>query len=85
MICSVDVARSAIRDLSKLPKNQQELLKIPIIDLGLNPFPEGYKKLKGFEIYRIRKGDYRILYEFDKRLRQVRVSRVQHRSDVYRG
>jgi mRNA interferase RelE/StbE len=49
-----------------------------------DPFPRGFKKLKGSEGYRIRVGDYRVLYRVDRAARLVRVGVIGHRKEVYR-
>ena len=53
--------------------------------LAENPFPRGVEKLSGSEhAYRIRLGDYRVVYEVVAELKLVEVQRVRHRKDVYR-
>jgi len=53
--------------------------------LAANPRPHGSKKLKGpFERYRLRQGDYRVLYEIRHEVLIVSVIHVGHRKDVYR-
>jgi mRNA interferase RelE/StbE len=52
--------------------------------LAENPCPRGVKKLKGLSGYRLRVGDYRILYDVIPRERRVVVYAVGHRRDVYR-
>jgi mRNA interferase RelE/StbE len=50
-----------------------------------NPRPFGSEKLEGFETtYRVRQGDYRIVYDIDDVVRTVFVLKVRHRKDVYR-
>ena len=53
--------------------------------LANEPLPHGSQKLSGFErTYRLRVGDYRIIYEVFTEARFVEVQRVRHRKDVYR-
>ncbi|MEI9956378.1 MAG: type II toxin-antitoxin system RelE/ParE family toxin [Ferruginibacter sp.] len=74
---------TAKKQLQKLPTNITDKLIVAIQALAKNPRPEGYKKLKGRPGFRIRKGDYRIIYEiFDDKL-IVSVIAVAHRKDVY--
>ena len=68
----------------KLIEKVAERMCTALNDLQVNPRPPGAKKLTGQESYRIRKGDYRILYTIDDRARLVRVYRIGHRRDVYR-
>jgi mRNA interferase RelE/StbE len=49
-----------------------------------DPFPHGVKKLKARDGYRVRVGDYRILFTVNRAARLVRVGAIGHRKDVYR-
>lgn len=77
---------SALEELENLPtlKLKRQVAK-RIEALGANPFPQGYEKLSGYrDLYRLRQGMYRIIYEVvDHELRVV-VVRVAHRAVVYR-
>ena len=54
--------------------------------LATEPLPQGSQKLSGSErTYRIRVGDYRVIYEVFTGSRTVEIQRVRHRKDVYRG
>ncbi len=75
----------ARRVLAKLPRDIQARLLARIELLGTNPRPQGAVKLSGHEAYRVRVGDYRIIYSvLDDRL-LVLVVDVGHRREVYRG
>jgi mRNA interferase RelE/StbE len=64
MAYSIDFEPVALRQLNKLDKNIQARLRPKIFALAENPRPPGVKKLQGYEnTYRIRVGDYRIVYE----------------------
>jgi mRNA interferase RelE/StbE len=79
------LARQAERDLKKLPAEIFRRIVRELRALAQVPRPPGCRKLTGSESdYRIRVGDYRILYEIDDEARQVRILRVGHRRDVYR-
>ncbi len=80
----VEVQRSAERDLNRLSAELFERVTTEISALAEDPHPPGAQKLVGLEGYRIRVGDYRILYELDDTTRVVFVTRVRHRRDVYR-
>ncbi len=55
-----------------------------IAELGENPFPRGIVKLHGEEnIYRLRVGDYRVLYEFYPQQLVILIAKIDHRSTVY--
>ena len=78
----------AQRQLRKLPLSVVERLKPAILGLAEDPRPSGAKKLKGkrsrFEQWRVRVGDYRILYEIHDEVLVVLVITIAHRKDVYR-
>ena len=52
--------------------------------LGNDPRPTAGEKLSGQPRYRVRQGDYRVVYEFDEQRRVVTIIKVCHRRDVYR-
>lgn len=81
----VEVARRAIKVLSTLPRGDQQRIRAAIDLLAAEPRPPGCTKLAGeSHTYRVRTGDYRIVYDvFDDRL-VVQVVRIGHRRDVYR-
>jgi len=74
----------ANRQFRKLPKNLQARLTPHLDALTQNPRPSGIEKLKGEEGYRLRVGDYRVLYEVRDKALLVLVVRVGHRREVYR-
>jgi len=76
---------SAQKDLTSIDKQYREPVKERIRSLAEAPLQRGAKKLSGVEdIYRIRKGKYRIIYSVDFIAAVVRVLAVDHRKDVYR-
>jgi len=80
----VTLASSAEREIKALPKSVQGRVERMIDSLRSNPRPRGAIKLKGREdIYRIRVGDYRIIYTIKDKKRLVDVSYVRHRSRAY--
>ncbi|WP_420902516.1 type II toxin-antitoxin system RelE family toxin [Pseudoflavitalea rhizosphaerae] len=58
-------------------------MKTVILDLANNPRPHGYKKLKGRDGYRIRVGDYRVLYNIFDNILTVDVVNLGHRKEIY--
>jgi len=84
MIYTILVERYAQKQILKLDKKVIPLIKTAIASLSENPRPYGYKKLKGEEAYRIRIGDYRIIYEIDNDKIIVSVVSVGHRKEVYK-
>ncbi|MBS1568255.1 MAG: type II toxin-antitoxin system RelE/ParE family toxin [Bacteroidetes bacterium] len=81
----VELARSADRELWRLPEPYRTKVFRVIKQLGEVPRPNGCKKLKGSkDAWRIRLGPYRILYTVQDVLRIVRVESVGDRKDVYK-
>ena len=82
---TVEVARRAVKSIAKLPRHEQQRVRAAIDLLADEPRPPGCTKLAGEDsVYRVRIGDYRILYEvFDARL-VIHVVRVGHRREVLR-
>ena len=78
------ILRRAVKELAHLPEKDRLRIEADIETLASNPRPSGIKKLTGRDGYRIRSGDYRVVYEIDDRSRSVTVLHVGHRKDVYR-
>jgi mRNA interferase RelE/StbE len=79
------IKRSAERDLRRLPRALFERVNERILSLRDDPRPHGVRKLVGaLEGWRIRVGDYRILYQIDDDAQTVTIVRVKHRREAYR-
>ena len=77
--------RSAEKDLARLSSEIHDRILAAIKALAANPRPPGCRKLAGSKHdWRIRVGDYRVIYEIADEIRIVRVHRVRHRREVYR-
>ena len=76
---------SVSRDLKGVPSQDLKKILARIEGLRDNPRPVGSVKLSGFEYYRVRQGDYRIVYEIEDDKLIVIVVKVGHRREVYRG
>jgi len=74
----------ADRDLLALPQKEAERVDSAIQRLALNPRPPGCKKLRNDDFYRIRVGNYRVLYTVDDRQRTVLIASIGHRREIYR-
>ncbi|MFQ5993260.1 MAG: type II toxin-antitoxin system RelE/ParE family toxin [Nitrospiraceae bacterium] len=82
---SVVFARSARRELEQLETGVVRRIILRIEALASNPRPPGCVKLQGAaDLWRIRVGDYRVIYSIDDGARIVDISAVRHRSDAYR-
>jgi mRNA interferase RelE/StbE len=85
MSYSIEFSKKAEKQFLALPQSIQERLVSHINALAENPRPPKVKKLVGEEnLYRIRVGDYRIVYQIDDQLLLVLVLKIGHRSEVYR-
>jgi len=82
---AVLILRRAQKELARLPGGAYENVRDAIRALGQNPRPPGCLKLTGRDGWRIRVGDYRVIYEIDDEQETVTVLHVGHRRDVYRG
>ncbi len=81
----VTFARSARRELEVLDRVLVVRIIVRIESLSHDPRPPGSQKLRGErDLWRIRVGDYRVVYRVDDRKRVVDVVRIRHRRDVYR-
>jgi len=77
--------KSAEKELLKHDPKIIESISNAIDNLAEDPFPVGYRKLKGSEkSFRIRVGDYRIVYQVDIKQSLITIFRIRHRKDVYR-
>jgi mRNA interferase RelE/StbE len=75
----------ALRQLEKLPRETQRPLSAKIEALRDDPFPAGCKKMAAIpDVWRVRAGDYRIVYQVHRKVLLVLVLTVGHRKDVYR-
>ena len=85
MAYTVLLRPAAGRDLKKLSADLHSRVVDVLFSLEQNPRPLGISKLTGsVNLWRIRLGDYRILFEIDDTTKTVLVLRIAHRRDVYR-
>ncbi len=81
----IDVRRRAKRVLDKLPRADFQAVIKAIQDLAHTPRPRGIEKVKTTGLWRIRHGDYRIIFAIDDDERLITVVRVGHRREMYRA
>jgi mRNA interferase RelE/StbE len=81
---NVKISDYARKELNKIDYPSVEKLFDSLKQLKSNPKPVGSIKLKGDNAYRIRKGNYRIIYEVDNRNKEVIIYHIAHRKDVYK-
>jgi len=81
----IELRRRAQRALDKLPKSDFQAVIEAIRGLAQTPRPRGIEKVKSTGLWRIRQGDYRIIYAIDDNECLVTVVRVGHRREIYRS
>jgi mRNA interferase RelE/StbE len=85
MAFRIEWKKSTRKDLRKLPPATVDKIIEAVEDLSENPFSHGVEKLSGSEhAYRVRVGDYRIVFEVVAELKLIEIQRIRHRKDVYR-
>lgn len=80
----IEIKKSALKELKKLPKEPLKRILKKIQSLETNPRPKDAVKLSNQERYRIRVDTYRILYSIEDAILIVTVVKVAHRRDVYK-
>lgn len=80
----VSILRRAQKELANLPSEAFERVRDTLRGLADDPRPLGCKKLQGREGWRIRVGNYRVLYKIDDDQKTIEVVHIGHRRDVYR-
>jgi mRNA interferase RelE/StbE len=80
----VILPRSVQKELDCLPDDVVKRILARLTQLETNPRPADVKKLKGRDAWRIRVGDYRVIYEIHDRELQILVITVGHRREIYR-
>jgi mRNA interferase RelE/StbE len=79
----VQLTKTAQKQLDKLPVAVSDNLIETISQLAKNPRPFGYKKLKGIDGFRVRQGNFRIIYDIYDKVLTVEVIAIGHRKDIY--
>ena len=82
---SIEISRTAEKQLKKLNRDHQRQVVKAIVALADDPHPQGSRRLTGYEdIFRIRVGQYRVLYSVSGKKLIIIVLKIGHRKDVYR-
>ena len=84
MAYAVILRRAAEKELSRLPEKIHQRISHKLLELENEPRPHGSQKLQGHGGYRIRVGDYRVLYLIDDKAKTVEILAVGNRGEVYR-
>lgn len=77
------IERSVYKQLKKVPEKNYQKIMLAIGELANDPRPVGCKKLKGRPGYRIRQGNYRVIYEIIDKVLTVNVIELGDRKDIY--
>jgi len=83
MVYTLNFSKQALKELEKINEPFYSNIKSSIINLTENPRPNGYKKLKGRDGYRIRVGNYRVIYDILDNILVVDIITLGHRKDIY--
>ena len=81
----VNFAKSVKKDFKKIPKLEVAKILDAIDELAKNPGSSKSKKLKGEKLYRLRVGNYRVIYDIQDNVMLIFVIKLGHRSDIYRN
>ncbi len=81
---TVELRPKVSKDLKKIDKRDAIRIAERIVALSYNPFPLASTKMVGQDAYRLRVGDYRVLYEVHNHILLVHVLRVGHRKQIYK-
>ena len=81
----IEWKRSALKDLKKIDRNQITRILESVESLVSDPFPPNSRRLKGAEnTYRLRVGNYRVIYQVETWRARIVIYYVRHRKDAYR-
>lgn len=85
MSYTIQIRKQALKELESFPVKTCRLINAAIDGLATNPRPQGCKKLKGENEYmwRIRVGNYRILYTIEDTIKIVEIRKIGHRKNIY--
>ncbi|MBI4186087.1 MAG: type II toxin-antitoxin system RelE/ParE family toxin [Chloroflexi bacterium] len=81
----IELRRRAQRALDRLPRSDFRVVVEAIKELARTPRPRGIEKVKSTGLWRIRQGDYRIIYAIDDDRQIIIIVRVGHRREIYRS
>ncbi|MHC4509228.1 MAG: type II toxin-antitoxin system RelE family toxin [Planctomycetota bacterium] len=79
----ITIKRSAAKELEDIPRRDLQRIIKRVRSLATDPRPHGSQKLSGQEQYRIRQGDYRIVYSVEDKDSLIEVVKIGHRREIY--
>jgi mRNA interferase RelE/StbE len=80
---NIQIEKSVVKSLEKISEPYYTQIKNAILKLANNPRPQGYKKLKGRDGFRIRVANYRIIYDINDNILLIEIIEIGHRREVY--
>ena len=81
----IELSRTALKNITKIPKRDLIRIQNRLEDLSIEPLPVDVKKIRGDDnLYRVRSGNYRILYRIFDDMLCILVIDIDHRKDVYK-
>lgn len=81
----IEISKTAERQFTKLGEKDQLRIARVINQLAVDPHPQGCRKLTGYkDVFRIRVGNYRIIYSVEKKRLIIIILKIGHRKDIYR-
>jgi mRNA interferase RelE/StbE len=80
----ISLRKSAVKELGDIPKKDLQKVVRKIQILATNPRPQGSQKLSQKEQYRIRQGNYRIVYSVQDKELTIYIVKIGHRKEIYR-
>ena len=81
----IRISEKAAKELDRIPEPIFTKIKEKIENLSRNPQPTSTKRLTAWPGFKIRIGDYRMLYEIDRKHNRIIIYRIRHRKDAYRN
>jgi mRNA interferase RelE/StbE len=82
-VYKIEIDKRAEKELSRIEKNDRVRILDTILNLSSNPRPSGYKKLVNRPAYRIRVGNFRIIYSVNDKRLIVMIIKIVNRKDIY--
>jgi mRNA interferase RelE/StbE len=81
----IELKNSVLKDIRRIPQGMLLRIREAIESLAENPLPTKSKKIQGYDdYYRIRIGQYRVVYHIGKKIRIITIIKIGHRKDVYK-
>jgi len=81
----IELRRKVQRSLDKLPRRDFDAIIDTVKNLANSPRPKGVEKIKSAGLWRVRQGNYRVVYSIDDKQQLVTIVRIGHRREIYRG